>query len=91
VITPRNDLTPTRPTDLLCRREVAVRFGVTPQTISRWASQGIIPYVRTLGGQRRYPAYEIERLMSAAWEHGLPGSTPAFGQRRNQSKGGTDE
>jgi hypothetical protein len=63
---------------LLNRRDVAVRFGVAPQTITRWANEGIIPYVRTLGGQRRYPAYEVERLVSAVWQHGLPGTSPSF-------------
>ncbi len=64
--------------NLLNRREVAIRFGVSPQTVTRWANEGIIPCVRTLGGQRRYPAYEVERLVSAVWEHGLPGTTPPF-------------
>jgi DNA-binding transcriptional MerR regulator len=55
-----------------------MRFGVAPQTITRWANEGIIPCVRTLGGQRRYPAYEVERLLSAVWEHGVPGTSPPF-------------
>jgi len=69
---------------LLNRREVAIRFGVAPQTITRWANEGIIPYVRTLGGQRRYPAYEVERLVSAVWEHGLPGTSPPFLLREHE-------
>ncbi len=56
--------------ELLTRREVAARFGVAPQTVTRWANEGILPSVRTLGGQRRYPADEVERLVSAVWEHG---------------------
>ncbi len=71
-------------TDLLSRREVALRFGVTPQTITRWANEGIIPHVRTLGGQRRYPAYEVERLMSKAWENGVPGAMPPYAQRESE-------
>jgi DNA-binding transcriptional MerR regulator len=79
VITPREaPIAATRPSDLLSRRAVAMRFGVAPQTITRWANEGIIPCVRTLGGQRRYPAYEVERLLSAVWEHGVPGTSPAF-------------
>ena len=69
---------------LLSRRDVAVRFGVAPQTITRWANEGIIPYVRTLGGQRRYPAYEVERLVSAVWEHGIPGTSPPFILREHE-------
>jgi excisionase family DNA binding protein len=52
---------------LLSRRDVAVRFGVSPQTVTRWAKLGMLPCVRTLGGQRRYPADEVERLASMAW------------------------
>ena len=70
--------------NLLNRRDVAVRFGVAPQTITRWANEGIIPYVRTLGGQRRYPAYEVERLVSAVWQHGLPGTSPPFLLREHE-------
>jgi hypothetical protein len=70
--------------NLLSRRDVAIRFGVAPQTITRWANEGIIPYVRTLGGQRRYPAYEVERLVSAVWEHGLPGTSPPFLLREHE-------
>jgi len=55
------------PGGLLTRQDVANRFGVAPQTITRWANEGIIPHVRTLGGQRRYPAGDIERLLSSSW------------------------
>jgi len=80
--------------DLLSRQAVAVKFGVAPQTITRWANEGIIPYVRTLGGQRRYPAYEVERLVSAVWKHGIPGTGPPFLFREQEQehaslKGGT--
>ncbi|MCL4241487.1 MAG: helix-turn-helix domain-containing protein [Dehalococcoidia bacterium] len=54
---------------LLTRREVAARFGVAPQTVTRWANEGILPSVRTLHGQRRYPADEVERLVSSMWKH----------------------
>lgn len=48
---------------LLSRREVAALFGVSPHTIYRWACEGRLPVVRTLGGRRRYPADEIMRLV----------------------------
>ncbi|GAB4325408.1 MAG: hypothetical protein Kow0010_07870 [Dehalococcoidia bacterium] len=63
---------------LLSRRDVAERFGVSPQTVTRWAKLGILPHIRTLGGQRRYPADEIERLTTAAR------SSPARGSLRQQ-------
>jgi excisionase family DNA binding protein len=65
-----------RHAELLARREVAARFGVAPQTITRWANEGILPSVRTLGGQRRYPADEVERLVSAVWEQGPAAESP---------------
>jgi len=36
--------------------------GVTSKTISRWAKQGKLPFLRTLGGHRRYPATAIREL-----------------------------
>jgi len=87
VITPRKSAIPgAERSQLLTRREVALRFGVSPQTVTRWANEDIIPHVRTLGGQRRYPAYEVERLLGVLWEHGLPGSQPPFLQRESEAK-----
>jgi len=50
-------------TVLLTPAEVAARFRVDPKTVTRWAQAGKIPSVRTLGGHRRFPAEEIERLL----------------------------
>jgi len=41
---------------------VAALFGVSPHTIYRWACEGRLPVLMTLGGRRRYPADEIARL-----------------------------
>jgi excisionase family DNA binding protein len=38
---------------------------VSPKTISRWAKQGRLPYQRTLGGHRRYPAAAIHQLAAS--------------------------
>jgi excisionase family DNA binding protein len=38
---------------------------VSPKTIARWAQQGLLPYQRTLGGHRRYPAAAIEELAAS--------------------------
>lgn len=61
---------------LLSRRDVATRFGVAPETVTRWAKEGTIPYVQTLGGQRRYPADEVERLLLEVWEHSRRAESP---------------
>ena len=48
---------------LLRRKEVAEMLGVTPNTVSRWAREGRLPSVLTLGGHRRFQAQVIEELM----------------------------
>ena len=42
--------------------EVADLLHVSPKTVSRWAKDGRLPFLKTLGGHRRYPAAEIRRL-----------------------------
>lgn len=44
--------------------DVARMLHVSPKTVSRWAKEGRIPHLSTLGGHRRFPASEIERLMN---------------------------
>ncbi len=48
--------------------EVASLFRVDPKTVTRWAKQGRLTPIRTLGGHRRYRASEVEQLLK-------PGST----------------
>lgn len=38
----------------------------TPQTVGRWADEGQIKCIRTLGGHRRYPESEV-RAFLARW------------------------
>jgi excisionase family DNA binding protein len=42
--------------------DVARLMHVSPKTVSRWAKEGRLPFIRTLGGHRRYPKIEIEQL-----------------------------
>ncbi|MDP9389377.1 MAG: helix-turn-helix domain-containing protein [Actinomycetota bacterium] len=44
--------------------EVAEMFHVSTKTVVRWASEGKLPHVLTLGGHRRFPRADIERLVS---------------------------
>ena len=44
--------------------EAAVLLHVSPKTISRWAKEGKIPHIVTLGGHRRFPRRDIEALVS---------------------------
>ena len=47
---------------LLTPSEVAKLFRVNPKTVTRWARDGRISAIRTLGGHRRYPAADIRQL-----------------------------
>jgi excisionase family DNA binding protein len=42
--------------------EVAGLLHVHPKTVARWAKQGLLPHLRTLGGHRRYPETAIREL-----------------------------
>jgi excisionase family DNA binding protein len=42
--------------------EVAELLSVSPKTVSRWAKEGKLPFMKTLGGHRRYPEAEIRAL-----------------------------
>jgi excisionase family DNA binding protein len=46
----------------LLTAEVADILHVSPKTVSRWAKEGKFPFLKTLGGHRRYPEAEIREL-----------------------------
>ncbi len=48
---------------LLTPGEVARRFRVDVKTVARWAKNGKLGHVTTLGGHRRFYADEIEKLL----------------------------
>ncbi|GLU47366.1 hypothetical protein Nans01_17170 [Nocardiopsis ansamitocini] len=51
---------------LLMNRQVAALFGVGASTVARWGSQGLITYLHTPGGARRYPAEQFRHLLDDA-------------------------
>ncbi len=51
---------------LLTPAEVAAMFRVDPKTVTRWARDGRLTSVRTLGGHRRYRESEVLDLLRAA-------------------------
>ena len=57
---------PTEP--YLRTAQVAELLHVSPKTVSRWAQEGRLPYLRTLGGHRRYPDREIRALLETLSE-----------------------
>lgn|SRR5512146_565263 len=48
---------------LLTPQEVATMFRVDPKTVTRWAKQGRLTSIRTLGGHRRYRETEVRALL----------------------------
>jgi len=48
---------------LLTLSEACKRLGIHPNTLRKWDRQGKIRVVRTIGGRRRVPESEVERLM----------------------------
>jgi excisionase family DNA binding protein len=54
---------PTETPTYLRPAEVADLLSVSPKTVSRWAKEGKLPFMKTLGGHRRYPEAEIRELV----------------------------
>ena len=50
---------------LLTPGEVAALFRVDPRTVTRWANEGRLSVIRTLGGHRRYSATEVHALLNS--------------------------
>ncbi len=59
-------------TSYLCTAEVAQLLSVSPKTISRWAKEGKLPFLRTIGGHRRYPEPQIRALVAELSATGTP-------------------
>lgn len=60
---------------LLTPSEVAALFRVNPKTVTRWAQQGKLRSIRTLGGHRRYSEAEIQAFLDDP--QGVPLPRPA--------------
>lgn len=52
------------PDRLLTPAEVAAMFRVDPKTVTRWARDGRLASIRTLGGHRRYRESEVLGLLN---------------------------
>lgn len=49
--------------------EAARILRVSPKTVSRWAKEGKLPHVVTLGGHRRFPSAAIRALADSMEMH----------------------
>jgi excisionase family DNA binding protein len=56
--------------NLLTPAEVAALFRVDPKTVTRWARNGKLTSIRTLGGHRRYKEAEVKALLRRSATHG---------------------
>jgi excisionase family DNA binding protein len=57
------------PRKYLSANQAAQLLAVSPKTVSRWAKQGRLPHLRTLGGHRRYDPEMVERLARQLTHH----------------------
>ena len=55
--------------EYLTSGETARLLSVSPRTVSRWADQGRIPYVVTLGGHRRFARSVVEQTRASMEDH----------------------
>jgi len=44
--------------------QVADLLHVSPKTVTRWAKEGKLPFLHTLGGHRRYPEADIRAMVA---------------------------
>ena len=44
--------------------QVAAMFNVTPKTVARWASSGMLSSIRTPGGHRRFREADVVALLN---------------------------
>ena len=65
--------------------QVAELLQVSPKTVSRWAQEGRLPYLRTLGGHRRYPDREIRALLETLSEPLAADQPPATSPKAHRT------
>ena len=69
-MTPEARSRPVARDEYLRAGDVARLLHVSPKTVARWATQQKLPYVKTLGGHRRFPADQIQALVRRLAEEG---------------------
>jgi excisionase family DNA binding protein len=58
--------------ELLTPSEVAALFKVAPKTVTRWADEGLLSTVKTLGGHSRFFREQVEALLDGSLEARAP-------------------
>ncbi|CAL9474162.1 hypothetical protein SUDANB121_02914 [Nocardiopsis dassonvillei] len=57
---------PDPPVPQLTAKDVAALFRVHPRSVSRWALQGLLPFLRTPSGRYRFREETVRRLLRTA-------------------------
>jgi excisionase family DNA binding protein len=55
---------------LLTRSDVSKLLGVSPNTVTRWAGEGLLPSQVTLGGHHRFDRDLVEELRKSLYRAG---------------------
>jgi len=59
---------PATPNTHIRTHQAAAILQVHPRTVTRWAREGRLPYMRTLGGHRVYEEAAIRKLLAELTE-----------------------
>ena len=67
--------------EYLTPSQVAEVLHVSPKTVSRWANEGFLPCLVTLGGHRRFLWHDVQKILRqmAGEEQASPVVPPARG------------
>lgn len=67
--------------EYLTPSQVAAALHVSPKTVSRWANEGLLPCLVTLGGHRRFLRQDVQKVLHqmAGEEQASPGVRPTGG------------
>jgi excisionase family DNA binding protein len=69
---------------MLTVAEVAALFRVDPKTVARWANDGKLRFIRTLGGHRRYYSSQVYALLYPAPAGPSPDDTNAVPESKEE-------
>ena len=66
------------PSELLTVKQVSLRLNVHPNTVRRWAKQGVLNSYRVgPGGHRRFSHFDVERLLKSERPNGHRRTIPS--------------
>jgi excisionase family DNA binding protein len=72
--------TPSNRGNFLTTTQAAERLHVHPKTVGRWAREGRLACLRTLGGHRRFDPHKVERLAADLGQPTSGGPETALGR-----------